>query len=448
MKRNAKCDPVRLAAFEILCDFEKSPSPLPELIESHPAHTKLSLLDKSFMSHLVYGVVRSKEQLDFMIRRHVTEKNIEKRRQKITLLRLGAFQLMPDSKVPASAAIDETVKLTRATIGEGLTGFVNAVLRSISKDTAEWNDLIPRGESIEDLSIRYSQPEWLVELFTGDFVTEAVKGFLDGLSRRLDTTVRVNLLRTSHEQFEESLRNNDIPIEPSSINSEYYTLPSSLDLSQFKPLVTGECFVQNVSSGIVIDLLSPSSSNRVLDLCAAPGGKTAAIAVTTGEPENVTAVDIDSERVRKLRQNLTRLGLAAVTVKTTDGRSYPDSQYDLVLVDAPCSGLGTLSKHPEIKYIQNVDNIEKLSITQSELLKNAAKLVKPGGSLVYSVCTLSNKETKDMMSGFLQSHADFILDVPEDFGYHQFVRNDNALFIPPGSGNLEGMFAFRARKAT
>jgi 16S rRNA (cytosine967-C5)-methyltransferase len=382
-----------------------------------------------------------------MIRRHVTEKRIEKRRQKITPLRLGAFQLMPDSKVPPSAAIDETVKLTRATVGEGLTGFVNAVLRNIAKDTTKWNELIPRGESIEDLSIRYAQPEWLVELLTCDYVTEAVKGFLEGLTHRLDTTVRLNRLRTPHEQFEESLRNNDIPIERSSINSEYYTLPSSLDLSQFRPLVTGECFVQNISSGIVIDLLLASSDDRVLDLCAAPGGKTAAIAIKTGKPERITAIDIDTDRVEKLRGNLTRLGLDAVNVERADGRSHSGSEYDSVLVDAPCSGLGTLSKHPEIKYIQSAENIRKLSTTQSELLENAARLIKPGGILVYSVCTLSNSETKEIMSRFLESHSDFILDVPGDFGYHQFVRDDNALFIPPGSGNLEGMFAFRVRKA-
>ena len=448
MKRKPKpnCDPARLAAFETLCDFDKSPSPLPELIESHLTRGSFTDLDRSFVSHLVYGVLRFREQLDFMIGRHITQ-GLGKKRQKAALLRLGAFQLMPDSKVPRSAAINETVKLTRATVGEGLTGFVNAVLRKIAADSVNWDGLIPNGNDSEDLSIRYSQPEWLVNLLVRDHVIESAVRFLSAFHDRLDTCVRINYLKVTRNDFEERLRKLDIPIAGSEISDDYYILPPEANLSHFGPLVKGECFVQNVSSGIVTELLSPEANDRVLDMCAAPGGKTVAIALITGRPENITSLDMDMPRTEMMRQNLIRLGLDRVKVETSDGRLYVNSGFDSILVDAPCSGLGTLAKHPEIKYTQSAKNIEKLAATQIELLNNAAKLLKSDGILVYSVCTLSNRETVDVKDEFLKSNPNFVLAVPADFRYHQFVRDDSTLLIPPGESNLEGMFAFRARKA-
>jgi 16S rRNA (cytosine967-C5)-methyltransferase len=449
MKRKPKpnCDPVRLAAFKVLCDFERSPSPLPELMESHLMQGSLTDLDRSFVSHLVYGVIRYKEQLDFVIKRHVTEKGIERRRQKSALLRLGAFQLMPDSKVPQSAAINETVKLTRSTVGEGLTGFVNAVLRKIAANSVNWDRLIPGGDTVNDLSIRYSQPEWLVNLLVQDHGIEDAVRFLSAFYDRLDTSVRINHLKITPNQFEERLRKLDIPIARSEISDDYYILPPEVNKSLFEPLKKGECFVQNVSSGIVTDLLSPASDDRILDMCAAPGGKTATITLMTGRPENITSIEVDRARTEIMRQNLIRLGLDRVRIKIGDGRLYSNSGFDSILVDAPCSGLGTLAKHPEIKYTQNLQNIENLAAIQIELLNNAVKLLKPDGILLYSVCTLSNRETVDVKDEFLKSNPNFVLDVPVGFQYHQFVRNDGTLVIPPGENNLEGMFTFRARKA-
>lgn len=447
VKPKPNCDPVRLVAFEALCDFERSPSPLPELLESHLNQRSFADLDRSFLSHLVYGVIRFREQLDFIIKRHITEKGFEKRRQKATLLRLGAFQLMPDSKVPQSAAINETVKLTRATVGEGLTGFVNAVLRKLSADSANWDKLIPGGNSTDEISIRYSQPEWLVNLLVQDHGIENAVRFLSAFHDRLDTAARINRLKVSRSDFEERLRKLDIPVERSKLSDDYYLLPPEVNISRFEPLEQGECFVQNISSGIVTELLSPASTDRILDMCAAPGGKTASIALMTGRPENITSLDVVSARTEILRQNLIRLGLDRVRVEIADGRSYSNFGFDSILVDAPCSGLGTLAKHPEIKYTQNLQNIEKLAAAQGELLNNAAKLLKPDGILVYSVCTLSNRETVDVKDEFLKSNPNFVLDVPVDFRYHQLVRNDVTLLIPPGENNLEGMYAFRARKA-
>ena len=449
MSRRIKqnCDPARLTAFWVLSEFDKLPSSIPVLLDSHFHQCNLSPLDRSFVSHLVYGVIRFREQLDFMISRHVTQKNFQKERSKSTILRLGAFQLMPDSRVPVSAAINETVKLTLATLGSGLTGFVNAVLRKISEESADWDRLLPNGNSIRELSVKYSQPKWLVRLLVEDHGLKTAVSFLSAFQKRLDTTVRINRFRTSRNRFEKELLNIGSNIVQSGFSNYHYLLKEDINISEFKPLKMGKCFVQNVSSSIVTALLSPSTTDRVLDICAAPGGKTASIAMMTGKPENITAVDIDPQRTEMMRKNLKNLNIQHITTETGDGRSYTGGQFDKILVDAPCSGFGALAKHPEIKYTQSLENTEKLVTIQLNILNNAAKLLKPESVLVYSVCTLTNSETIHVKNEFLDSNRNFSLDVPNGFRYHQFVRDDNTLLIPPGEGNLEGMFAFRVRKS-
>ena len=448
MKRDHEqvCDPARLAAFSVLSSFDRSPVALPGLLDARFEHTQLSPLDRSFVSHLVYGVTRFREQIDFVVGRHVSGGSFGKNRLKAALLRVGAFQMMPGTKVPVSAAINETVKLTRAVAGGGLTGFVNAVLRRVAAESGMWIELIPQGDSNRDLSIRYSQPKWLVRLLVQDHGIDTAQRFRHGFLNRLDTTVRHNPLRISRSDFEDSVRRSGVPVMPSPLQRDYYVLSAGVDLSRFEPLAQGECFVQNVASGIVAEYLSPGSGDRILDMCAAPGGKSAAIAILTGRPENIVAVDVDCRRMQAAEDGFAGLGLGGIKTRVADGRTLEAGIFDKILIDAPCSGLGTLAKHPEIKYTQSIANIGKLAAIQLGLLNNAARLLGTGGVLVYSVCTLASLETTGVMNEFLHSNENFALDVGEDFRYHQFVRSDGALLIPPGSSGLEGMFAFRARK--
>jgi 16S rRNA (cytosine967-C5)-methyltransferase len=445
-ERKLRCDQARLAAFSVLTSFDRLPSPLPDLLESEINLKDLSSLDRAFVSHLVYGVTRFREQLDFVIDRHVSKGKFEKHRRKAALLRLGSFQMMPGSKVPAPAAINETVKLTRAVLGDGLTGFINAVLRAIAAESDRWAELIPSGNAIEELSVRYSQPDWLVNLLVRDHGIDIALRFLSAFLKRLDTAVRVNTLRSSRPRFEQSLKGLGIPVAKSPHQDDYYVLPYSVNPLQFAPLAEGTCFVQNAASGVIAEFLSPDSSDRILDMCAAPGGKTAALAMITGRPENIVALDVDGRRMEAARKTFARLGLDGVKAHVADGRSHANSGFDKVLIDAPCSGFGTLAKHPEIKYTQSAENVVKLATIQLELLKNAANLLNHNGVLVYSVCTMSRLETVEIRNEFLRSNQNFALDVADDFRYHQFVRDDNTLLIPPGQDNMEGMFAFRARK--
>lgn len=428
---------------KILHDFEKKPRPLPDLLDKHLSVQKLSDRDRAFVSHLVYGAIRNLERLDYLIENYSKASSTKKRGLLRNVMRTGVFQLLPDSKVPVSAAINETVKLTRAMLGEGLTGYSNAVMRAVAESTQDLDAVFPSGNSLDEIAIRYCLPAWLVEMMMEDYGADTAERFMKALSTRCVTTARVNTIKTSIDQLLVGAKKNGTTVKVVDDHPEYIQLPDSIDLTAFKPLQEGHCFVQNTASGVVVDLLSPEPGQQILDACAAPGGKTAAIAGITGKPERISAVEVDAARADTMGRNFERLGISSISIVMEDARNLAEGQYDLILVDAPCSGLGTISKHPEIKYIQGSENIDKLAKIQFELLTTLANRLKPHGKLVYSVCTLSTAETTSVMREFLRSHRNFSLDVPAAFRYHLFVRDDKAVLVPP-DGLHEGMFAFRA----
>ncbi len=434
-----------MVAARMLHRFEKTPAHVTEIGETFFRDSSPDLRDQTFVLYLVYGVIRFREQLDFVIGSFADIRDFRKQKLKASILRLGAFQLMPESKVPASAAIDETVKLARAMLGEGMTGFVNAVLRKIAGISNKWYELLPDGNEISDLTVRFSQPEWLIRQLLSDFGKEQTIEYLSGLSKRLRTAVRLNPIKCKREKLEKMFAKSGIVIDQSTVDDNYYLLPEKADISSFEPVAHGDCFVQNPSSGIVVSLTTPKCGWKVLDLCAAPGGKTAGIAAITGCPSDITAVDSNKARLRLMRENLHRLGLDDVTTIVADGTEFSQAGFNCVLVDAPCSGLGTISKHPEVKYIQSPENISELVERQYRLTENAARLIDKDGIIVYSVCTVTATETIEICRRFLENHTNFVLEVPSQFRYHHFVR-DGMIRIPPGNDNLEGMFAFRARK--
>ncbi len=434
-----------MVAAKIMHRFEKRPSHIPEIGEAYLRDASLNSRDEAFVLHLVYGVVRFKEQLDYMLGRFADTRDFRKQTLKASILRLGAFQLMPDSKVSAPAAIDETVKLARTMLGEGMTGFVNAVLRKVAGASSRWYELLPDGGSAADLSARFSQPKWIIRLLIDDYGEQHAVDYLEAFSKRLRTTVRLNPTKSDRDDLERQLISHGIEINRSVVDEDYYLLPEGTDISSLTPISRGDCFVQNPSSGIVVSLISPERGWNILDLCAAPGGKTAAIVAHTGCPSDITALDSNASRSKLMQENFNRLGLDNVNVEIGDGAEYTQTGYDCVLVDAPCSGLGTISKHPEIKYIQTPENISELSKRQYALIDNAARLVNVNGVLVYSVCTITAAETVGICRRFLDNHEKFVLEVPPQFRYHHFVH-DGMISIPPGDDNLEGMFAFRARK--
>jgi 16S rRNA (cytosine967-C5)-methyltransferase len=438
----------RNEALRVLQEFNKNPGHLDRMLENRFANAgAVSERDRAFISHLVRGVVRYREQLDFVISQFSNIDDFERRSLKAALMRLGTFQLMPDSRVPKPAAINESVELARRALGANLTGYVNAVLRRISEAADRWEELLPNGDSDTDLSARYCLPEWIIRELRNTWDRDRFYSIVSSVTRRLRLTIRQNSFKCSIGELTKALVDDSIEYEVSQINPSYYEVLSDIPAIKIRAIQEGLCFVQNASSGIVVDLLNPLKGQRILEMCAAPGGKTAAIASLTGDPRNIIANDIERTRCDLLASNLERLGIEGVNIHVGPGESIQQGEFDAILIDAPCSGLGTLAKHPEIKYIQKPENIAKLASVQSALLDNAARLLAQGGVIVYSVCTMTKRETVDVRDEFLSSHNEFVLDVPDGFLYHQFV-SDGSLLVIPGNSNLEGMFAFRARKTT
>jgi len=444
-KQKQPADPVRQGALRILNDFERRPRPLPEMIEENARRGQMSPIDQSFMQHLVYGVVRHREKLDSIIGKFVKRRDFTKNRMKANILRLGTLQLMPSSKVPKPAAINESIKLIRATLGDGLTGFVNAILRRIADDSDRLFALGPNPETVDDMVIRYSQPKWLVEMLVSKYGMQKAGEYCSAFEERLPLSVRINTWKTTAEEFENELRVLNFEERRSELIDNYYYLPDGVDPKSLHLFSEGDCFAQNVSSGVVVELVDPQPDSNVVDLCSAPGGKATAMFLKTNGTAQITALDVDLRKTEHIKHNLNRLRLSGIRVGVADARRVEETGFDIVLVDAPCSGIGTLAKHPEIKYVQSPGNIRKLAGLQIEILENAAKILNIGGHLIYSVCTLSPDETDGVKETFLKSHTNFNLELPDGFQYHRFVQDDKSILIPPGDG-LEGMYAFRARK--
>ncbi len=438
-------DPVRQGALRILNDFDRRPKPLPEMIEENATRGQMSPIDQAFMQHLVYGVIRNRERLDSIIEKFVKQRDFRKNRMKANILRIGAVQLMPGSKVPKPAAINESIKLIRATLGDGLTGFVNAVLRRIADDSDRLFASNPNPTTTADMVVRYSQPMWLVEMLESQYGEQKAREFLSAFEERLPLSVRVNTWKTTTEEFENELHELNFEVRKSELLEHYYYLPDGVDPKFLSLFADGQCFAQNISSGLVVELTAPAPESKIADLCSAPGGKAAAIFLRTNGTARITALDVDTRKVDLIKQNLTRLGLPGIRVGTADARRFEETGFDIVLVDAPCSGIGTLAKHPEIKYTQSIENIQKLANLQFEMLDNASKILNKGGSIIYSVCTLSPEETGQVRESFLKAHPNFNIELPDSFRYHRFVQEDRSILVPPGDG-LEGMYAFRARK--
>lgn len=444
-KHKQPADPVRQGALRILNDFDRRPKPLPEMIEENAARGQMSTIDQSFMQHLVYGVIRNREKLDSVIEKFVKQKDFRKNRMKANILRLGALQLMPGSKVPKPAAINESIKLIRATLGDGLTGFINAVLRRIADDSDRLFALNPNPSSLADMVVRFSQPDWLVEMLVSHYGEQRALEFLSAFEERLPLSVRINTWKTTKEEFENELHELNFEVRKSELLENYYYLPDGVDPNSLSLFTDGECFAQNIASGLVVELIAPEPESKIVDLCAAPGGKTAAMFLKTDGTARITALDVDTRKVDLIKQNLTRLALTGIRVGTADARRFEETGFDTVLVDAPCSGIGTLAKHPEIKYTQSPENIQKLANLQFEILDNTAKVLNKGGVMVYSVCTLTPDETDRLKATFLETHSNFNIELPDSFRYHRFVQEDKSILVPPGDG-LEGMYAFRVRK--
>jgi 16S rRNA (cytosine967-C5)-methyltransferase len=388
--------------------------------------------DRALVTDLVYGTVRMQRALDALLAT-VSNRGIRTLDPEVrAALRLGAYQLLIG--VPAHAAVGETVGL----VDPRARGFANGVLRALARTGPPF--ALPTGTDVASIAVRTSHPDWIVRLFVKAFGPQAAIETLELDNTPPPVTLRVNRLRTTTEELTAELLAAGADVQPGTLVPGALLLRHTGDLAALPAIAEGRATPQDQASQAIVEVLDPQPGERILDLASAPGGKATASAERMAGRGVVVAADLHPGRVRTVRRAAQRIGVqSSVVTLIADGRSpaVRDGAFDRVLLDAPCSGLGVLRRRPDARWRVQPDDIRDLAALQKLLLAAAARAVKPGGRLVYAVCTLSKDETLDIDTWAREHLADFDANPAPPAPWRRFGRGGILL---PSDAHTDGMF--------
>ena len=396
--------------------------------------------DRHLITELVYGVTRRQRTLDSIAAKFARQPNQKPPLDLSLILHLGIYQLCYLDQIPASAAVDTSVELAKQNKLNGLAGLVNGVLRNVvrSKEKGELFD------GIEGLGNLHSFPDWLVDLWVGEFGATDAEKLCMWFNQTPHIDLRVNRLKTSREEVIAAFVDRKIEISALPYLAWGLRLGQGVGaISELPGFSQGWWTVQDASAQLAADLLDPQPDQVAIDACAAPGGKTTHIAELMGDRGTVWACDRSANRLKRLNQNCDRLDLKSIQIRVGDSREFSDftNQADRVLLDVPCSGLGTLHRHADARWRQTADEPKKLSIAQAEFLNQAAEWVKPGGCIVYSTCTIHPAENEGSIGKFLATHPDWQIEHPKpEHPVSHFATPEGWIKILPHQHDMDGFF--------
>ncbi|MBR3497592.1 MAG: 16S rRNA (cytosine(967)-C(5))-methyltransferase RsmB [Selenomonadaceae bacterium] len=401
-------DKVRLAATKILFDVATKGAYSNVALAQTLRAEKFGDLDRKFCTELVYGTVKAGASLDWKISKYLNRPLAKVDEKILAVLRVGMYQIFFLDRVPNSAAVNESVELTKKFCGLGASKFVNGVLRAAVREPHKSD--FPTGDDLKSLALRNFHPLWLVKLFAEEFGLDATKKILDFDNTEPPLCLRVNFLKTTREKILTALKNFGVEAEPSTLAPEGIICRRHGALDKFQPLRDGLCQVQDESSMTAARLLNPQAGEFVIDCCAAPGGKSTHLAELMKNRGRIVAADIYETKLEHIKANAQRLGIKIIEPLLIDARTIGEkffNQADKVLVDAPCSGLGVLRRKADLRWKKNPDELNDLPALQEKILSSAAQTLKRGGILVYSTCTIIRRENESVVEKFLAAHENF-----------------------------------------
>jgi 16S rRNA (cytosine967-C5)-methyltransferase len=433
-------------AVKILNRIERTDSYLDKLLDVELRSDELNDLDKRFLTELTHGVVRWKTRLDFIIEQFCKNKFAMQDPNIRNAMRVALYQILFLSKIPHAAAVNEAVEFVKKIRGQKAANLVNAVLRNIIRNLNKLPTPDHETDPVQYLSIMYSHPSWMVKRWVDRYGLYETEQLLSANNERPTIVVRANTLKTTADElvklFEErNIRNTRSKYLENFIKVGHLSGIYNLDLFE-----KGYFSVQDESSGLVVKLLDPKPGETVIDLCSAPGGKTTFIGELMKNQGKIIAVDKYEHRLNLVKQSCERLGVENVEFIPKDALEVDVEQADKVLVDAPCSGLGVIQKKPDIKWQRELSDIRNLAKTQIELLEKASKLVKNGGVIVYSTCTIEPEENIEVVKEFLSRHPEFKIDDARNYLPSDIVNGEGCMETYPHKHDMDGGFAVRLIK--
>lgn len=424
-------NPARYHALQVLHEVETAGTFTDHALESLWQTASIEdARDRRLITALVHGIVQWKRRLDWILEQFVKGGTQRLDPWTHNVLRMGVFQLEFLDRIPNWAAVDESVELAKRTSGRGAAGLVNAVLRRIAGDETAVRYPSLEQEPIAHIGIVYSHPDWMVARWIDRYGVRDTIALCEFNNTARPVVLRVNRLRATVPEVRRRLETEGVEHQVGDYHPYSLELQTGVDVGQLPVHQEGLVQVQDEAASLVSVLVEPQPGERVVDTCAAPGGKTTHMAELMGDQGEILAVDVHEQRLKPLVENCRRLGITCVQTKVADARNLPSTpRADRVLVDAPCSGLGVLVRRSDARWHKSEADIASLQKLQKEILEAAARIVKPGGRLVYSTCTLEPEENEEVVRWFLRRHSGEFQQLPA-----------STVQIPPGLVDEEGFY--------
>lgn len=426
----------RQSAFEILYKIFTDASYSNLALDSFLDRAEASADDKRFISALVYGVIERQMTLDHQLTLYLNQPLKKLKPQVLVILRLGVFQILYMDKIPTSAAVNESVKLTKNNNCAYASGLVNAVLRKVAANGL----ILPDKADKNYKSVKYSCPSWLCDLWTDSYGEENAEKLLEASFGAVNTTLRVNTLKIDSASLIGELEKEGISASASAQMENSVSVESGGALHKTQCYEKGFFHVQDIASQLCCKALGACEGDTVIDVCSAPGGKSFTIAEMMNDNGTVISCDIYEHRLGLIKSGAERLGISSVSTMCNDGSIFNENMIkaDKILCDVPCSGLGVIRKKPEIRY-KKFDEVDKLSNLQYSILCSSSKYLKKDGVLIYSTCSLNPNENENIIKRFLDEHSNFRTEkvLPE---IKRYGGDTDYLTLMPHIHNCDGFF--------
>ncbi|WP_026174348.1 16S rRNA (cytosine(967)-C(5))-methyltransferase RsmB [Effusibacillus pohliae] len=440
----------REMALQVLLAVEQQAAYSNLALQAALARHPLPANEKALATEIVYGTVQRLNTIDYRLLPFLKQPLTKLDDWVRNLLRLSVYQLDYLERVPPFAVIHEAVEIAKRK-NPRLSGFVNAVLRNLLR--AGQPDFPPfEQDPVRHLSLVHSHPEWLVREWIGQYGAEETARICQANNQRPALSLRVNRLRATREEVLAALAKEGLAARLSAVSPDGIVLATGTDVTKLPPFQEGLCTVQDESSMLVALCVDPQPGMRILDACAAPGGKTTHLAERMEDRGEIVAADIHEHKIGLIRNATARLGLRSVQPIAGDVRELAGSlgQFDAVLLDAPCSGFGVIRRKPDIKWRKTQQDAIAIRGVQTDLIRKLADSVKPGGILVYSTCTIERQENQEIIRNFLRERTDFQIAplsplLPEDVA-KTAVSPDGWAQVLPHHFGTDGFFICRMRK--
>ena len=401
----------------------------------------LDARDRRWTQELIWGMLRRRGWLDAMLGVRVRGGMAKLDPDVADLLRLGAYQLLAMGSVPAYAAIAQTVELTKRRHGIGASKLANAVLRRVDRERDALEPPVP-DDAIEALAQRYSHPRWVVARWIDRWGADDVERLLAGNNE--EATITVRPFGVVREQLEAMLESAEIVTSDVPLLRDSLQLPPGVALTEVGAFKQGLFFVQDPAATLVTQYAAIPADAVVADLCAAPGGKALELSRTASR---VIAADRNLTRVERMLLGLGRVDAPNISAVVADARNPSIAPVDVVLIDVPCTGTGTFKRHPDARWRLRMSDFAVLGALQTQILRGAAQIVKPGGLLIYSTCSLELEENDDQIDAFLAKHPEFTLEAPPEGTVPPELIDGGFLRVLPQHTGTDGAFAARLRRA-